>query len=255
MLVLLPPSETKRRPRSGPPLDLTDRPEPLRSPTADVLAALVPLCRDDPERAREVLGISAAQADLVALDAELPTAPAAPARLVYTGVLFDALAAQSLPRGARRRADASVWVASALFGAVALGEPIPAYRLSAGTALPGLPPLAALWREPVGSLLQAADPELILDLRPGPYTALWPIPVGLRDRVVVGKVWQQDPADGGARTAVSHHNKATKGRLVRSLLLSRRRPRSPRALLDTVRACGWSAYLDDARLDIVVDHV
>ena len=138
---------------------------------------------------------------------------------------------------------------------MALGELIPAYRLSARHCAAGAAPLAALWREPVGSLLRAADPELILDLRSGPYTALWPIPVGLRDRVVVGKVWQQDPADGGARGPPS----ATTTRPPRGGWCARCCCRAagaePRALLDTVRACGWSAYLDDARLDIVVDHV
>lgn len=253
MLVLLPPSETKRVPRRGAPLNLQERPAELREATSGVLHALVSACRDDPEHARELLGLSPSQSDLVALDAGLLTAATAPARRVYTGVLFEALAAQSLPSGARRRADASVWVASALFGAVALGETIPAYRLSAGTSLPGLPSLGSVWRQPIAAVLRARDPDLILDLRSGPYAALWPIPAELRGRTVVGKVWQLGA--GGARIAVSHHNKATKGRLVRSLLLSRRRPKAPSALLQTVRACGWHAELDEGRLDIVIDQV
>lgn len=253
MLVLLPPSETKRVPRSGAPLDLQNRPPPLQQPTRVILDALVELCRSDPGEAREALGLSAAQADLVALDSGLPTAPAAPARRIYTGVLFEALAAQALPSGARRRADADLWVASALFGAVRLGESIPAYRLSAGTQLPGVPGLSALWRDPMAEVLIAADPELILDLRSGPYAALWPVPKVLRARVVVGKVWQRGP--DGTRTAVSHHNKATKGQLTRSLLLSRRRPKSPVTLLAAVRSCGWAADLEDGRLDVVVDQV
>lgn len=248
MLILLPPSETKRAPDRGPVLDLSSRPAPLRGATAAVLDALVSLCREDVATASAVLGLSPGQASLVELDARLPDAPTGPAGEVYTGVLYDALDFPALPAAARRRGNQAVWVASALFGVVPLAERIPAYRLSAGTALPGLPPLARLWRPAIDAAVREVDPPLILDLRSGPYAALWPIPADLRDRTLTGKVWQR--GTGGRRTAVSHHNKAHKGALVASLLRAGKLPRRPARLLDAVRAAGWDAQIAEGRLDL-----
>lgn len=252
MLILLPPSESKTSPDpTGPPLDLTARPAPLRSPTASVVAALSDHCRNHPAAARQALGLSARQADLVTRNAGLLAAPTAPAWQVYTGVLFEALDAGTLRGAARRRVQTDVWVTSAVFGAVALGESIPAYRMSASSSVPGLPPLRELWAPAFAQVLSDRDPDLIVDLRSGAYAAMAPIPRAMAERSVVGKVWQVD--SGGERSAVSHHNKAYKGRLVRALMQSRRRPRTPGQLVDAINAAGWQAGLDDHRLDIVVD--
>lgn len=251
MLILVPPSESKRSPARGAPLDLTTRPAALQAPTDAVITALVGLCTESPEAAGNVLGLTRSQGDLIDVNAGLRHAPTAPAWQIYTGVLYDALDFASLRGAARRRGLAGVWVMSALFGVVPLGEAIPAYRLSAGTSLPGLPPLRQVWREGIDTRVRAADPRVILDLRSGPYAAMWPVPADLRDRTVVGKIWQAGP--GGGRVAVSHHNKAVKGRLVRTLLQSRRRPSTARALLAAIIEAGWVAGLGDGRLDIVVE--
>lgn len=252
VLILLPPSESKATPASaGPPIDLATRPRPLQEPTRRVLTALVDLCRDHPARALSALGLSARQTDLVTLNAHLTSAATAPAWQVYTGVLYEALDVASLRGAARRRALSDVWVVSALFGAVALGEAIPAYRLSASGSVPGLPPLRDIWAPAVAQVVADRDPELILDLRSGAYATMVPLPPELRERTVVGKIWQADA--GGERTAVSHHNKAYKGHLVRALLQSRRRPHTPKQLVDALAAAGWQTGLDGRRLDIVID--
>ena len=251
MLILLPPSESKESPARGAPLDLTTRPAALRAPTEAVLTALVGLCTESPAAAREVLNLTPNQADLIDVNAGLRHAPTAPAWQVYTGVLYGALDFRSLRGAAKRRGLADVWVMSALFGVVPLGEAIPAYRLSAGTSLPGLPPLRQVWHAGIDAAVRDADPPVILDLRSGPYASLWPVPKDLRTRTVVGKIWQAGPE--GERVAVSHHNKAYKGHVVRSLLQSRHRPRTPRALLAALIEAGWVAGLDDGRLDIVID--
>lgn len=252
MLVLLPPSESKTPAQRGRVLDLSARPEPLRAPTADVLDALVDVCAHDPLRARSLLKLGPSQDHLVATNAHLMTSPTAPAWRVYSGVLYDALDFASLGGTARRRGLSQVMVASAAFGLVPLGERIPAYRFSAGSQpLPGLPPLRQLWSEPLTQFVTSLNANLIIDLRSGAYAAMWPLPAQLRERSVTVKIWQRQP--GGERVAVSHHNKAFKGRLVRALLQQKRLPASPRALLNALVASGWDAGLEGARLDVVVD--
>ena len=90
-------------------------------------------------------------------------------------MLYEALDYAGLTAAGRRRADEQVAIASALWGLVRPTDLIPAYRLSAGTALPGLGPLARAWRDPVSSAIAAVD-GLIVDLRSGGYVALGPVP-------------------------------------------------------------------------------
>ena len=254
MLILLPPSEGKTRPESGAPFRLDSRPQPLRPPTQEVMAALRDLCTGEPSRALKALGLTARQAEWLEYDAELADAPTAPAHEIYTGVLYQALDYPSLGRSAKARADAQVVVASALYGMVRLGEQIAAYRLSGGTRLPGLPSEAELWQEPVQDTLEALEPDLILDMRSGAYTSLWRPPKHWRERVVVGKVWQLDHA--GRRTSVSHHNKHTKGLLTRELVRQSRGICSPRALHGAAQRAGavhhWDVQSSPGHLDIVL---
>ncbi len=46
---------------------------------------------------------------------------------------------------------------------------------------------------------------------------------------------------GGVRKVVSHFNKATKGRLVRSLLVDGSAPSSPARFADHLASLGWKA--------------
>ena len=57
----------------------------------------------------------------------------------------------------------------------AADDRIPAYRLSAGSALPGLPTLRSLWKPALSPVLAAID-DLVVDLRSGSYAALAPVP-------------------------------------------------------------------------------
>ena len=146
VLVLLPPSETKRGGGEGPPLrlDLLAHPElnPLRAQLLDELVKLAA----EPEAARAALGLSPQQHAEVARNAELWTSPTVPALHRYTGVLYDALDVGSLRGAAAVRARRRLVVGSALFGLLTADDPVPAYRLSAGSALPGRGTLAAAWR-------------------------------------------------------------------------------------------------------------
>ncbi len=227
MLLLLPPSETKSSGGAGPPLAL-DR---LGFPElTDVRRALVTALGDlaaDPERCRKALGLSANQDAEITRNARLLTSPTMPAIARYSGVLYDALDVASLSAAARRRAATTVVLCSALFGALRPDDPIPAYRLSAGSALDGLGALTALWRPALAQTLAQTSP--VIDLRSGAYAALAPLPAAVAVRVIC--------ADG--RT-ISHHNKAAKGQLVRVFLTAPRQPRTVRALIAAATATGMT---------------
>jgi uncharacterized protein len=259
VLILLPPSEGKAAPRRGKPLDLAGLAFPGLGPTRErVLAALVDLCTGAHDLAAATLGIGSTQRDLLDLNSRLPGSPTARADRVYTGVLYDALDADSLTPAARRRAGARLAVTSALFGLVRPGDRIPAYRLSGDTTLPGLGPVAAAWRPVLGSAVEnAVGGGLLVDLRSTTYAAFWRAPASLGSRVATVRVLHET---GGRRQVVSHFNKATKGRIVRAVLEDGANPTTPAALADLLRDLGWKVEDGEpgrggTRLDVVVDEV
>lgn len=255
MLILLPPSEGKSAPEAGAALDLSALSFPTLTATRKaVLAALVRLCRGDVGSASAALGLGPTQHGEVGANARLRREPCAPAIEVYTGVLYEALDAQTLTSAARRRLGRDVAIASGLWGLVRPDDPIPSYRLSAGTTLPGLGTLASAWRAPLASTLSQVD-GLIVDLRSGGYVSLGPLPDD--ERTVTVRVLQER---AGRRTVVSHHNKATKGRILRDLAATGGRPRTPTELADTLSRLGYRCELTTdttgpCRLDVVVDAV
>jgi uncharacterized protein len=231
VLVLLPPSETKAAGGDGGPLELAALAWPeLTGVRARLVAALVELA-GDPSAARAALGLSAGQDDEVARNAGLLGAPTLPALERYTGVLHAALDVRSLTRAQRARADRRLAVGSALFGVVRGTDRIPAYRLSAGSALPGLPALRALWRPALGPALAAVD-ELVVDLRSGAYAALAPVP-----GAVTVEVLSERP--DGTRAVVSHANKAHKGRVARLLATTTGEPGDVVRLRGLLRRAGF----------------
>ncbi|MCK9919772.1 MULTISPECIES: YaaA family protein [Microbacterium] len=231
MLVLLPPSETKRPGGRGTfALERLSFPE-LDLPRREAIAALAALSLD-PERAATVLGLSARQRDLVAVNAAMPHAPTLPAIDRYTGVLFDALDAHSLDASARRWLGGHVAIQTAPFGLVGATDHIPDYRLSAGVSLPGIPAQPRHWGAPTTAALVAASRSFVLDLRSEAYAALGPVPSGVPStyvRVVA------DSGDGEVR-ALNHFNKRTKGLLVRLLATGRPPVRSLAGLASWLRA-------------------
>ena len=259
MLILLPPSEGKTPARRGRPLDLASFSAPtLTAPRQRVLDALVGLCQGDPERARATLGLAPSLDDLVVRNAALATAPTARADQVYSGVLYDALSLGDLPVAARRRAATRVAVVSSLFGLVRPGDRIPAYRLSGDATLPGLGSVAGVWRSCLGEVVrEALGRGLLVDLRSTTYAAFWRPEPDLARRVVTVRVLHEA---GGRRTVVSHFNKATKGRLVRSLLEDGANPGSVRGLVAVLERLGWQVEIGapgraGTPLDVVVAEV
>lgn len=253
MLILAPPSEGKAAGNRGRPLDLDDLSFPELGPTRhQVLDALIAASgRDD---ALEVLDAPKGAADQVAANVDLRTAPALRAADLYTGVLFDALDLASLDAAAKRRANRRLVVVSALFGALHPNDRVPAYRLSMGVDLPGVGPLAKVWREPLGSVLPAAAGRgLVVDLRSAAYVAAWRPAGELADRTVAVHVVRDGP---GGRTAVSHMAKRTRGLVARELLATGADPRRPEELVEAL-AGRFGVALEDGtpgrprRLEVV----
>jgi uncharacterized protein len=230
VLVLLPPSETKAAGGDGAPLDLAALTAPeLTGVRTEIAESLVKLA-DDVPAARAALGLSPKQDAEIARNAELWTSPTRPAVERYTGVLYDALDVRTMTRAQRARARRRLAVGSALFGLVRAEDPIPAYRLSAGSALPGLPTLRAMWKPALSPVLAAVD-ELVVDLRSGSYAALAPVP-----GAVTIEVLSERP--DGSRSVVSHFNKAHKGRVARLLALSTAEPADVVRLRSLLRRAG-----------------
>lgn len=217
MLVLLPPSETKRDGGSDSralALESLRFPELGRERTA-VVSAVRRLSRNLGE-ASAALGLSPSQRFEIERNRALTAAPVMPAIDRYTGVLYDGLDAHSLQPAAREWIVEHVLINSALFGLVGAGDEIPAYRLSHNTRLPGLTAKALSlknhWRGPLGAVLEA-ERGLVLDLRSESYAALGPLPQ--RDGAVYLRVVSQGP--NGQRKALTHFNKKGKGEFVRRL--------------------------------------
>ena len=232
MLIVLPPSETKSFGGDHPPLDWDSLSFPeLNSVRKQIAADLVAL--DDPFT---VLGISDKLAAEVEANQQLLTSPTTPAILRYTGVLYDALSAGTLPNEALQR----LAIGSALFGVVRAGDLIPHYRLSGGTKLPTrssstTPTLKSRWGGLITEVLSSAD-DLVVDLRSGTYQQLGRLKTAITVRV-------ESVQPDGTRKVVSHFNKHYKGELARVLALSEQDPTSIDEVAAIARAAGMTVEI------------
>ena len=232
MRVLLPPSETKRSGGGSAAFqgEQLAHADALGRTRERVLGALEVLCAPTDEAgvdaAAAVLKLGVRARGEIAHNRSLSLSPTMPAIERYTGVLFDALDAETLDAGARAWIDAHVSIQSSLFGLIHAGDLIPAYRLSASSPLligqdpAGKTParaakparLKALWRDAHADIPWMGA-QFIVDLRSKDYAALAPLPV--EANAVVVEIAQRT-ADGRTR-ALNHFNKQAKGDLVRRL--------------------------------------
>lgn len=251
MLILLPPSETKRLGGAdGSSLELSALSFPQL--TAERRAAIRALraLSSNVANASVALKVGEGLRAEVLRNRELTTSPVMAALDRYTGVLFDALDAVSLAPAARDLAGATVAVHSALFGLVKALDPIPAYRLSHDSRLATLP-LRRHWSASISrALLTSSGP--VFDLRSEGYVRLGPVPDALES------VYIRVVAEGadGRRRALNHFNKQGKGLLVRAILDSGIDHPSVDSLLE------WAAASDvrltrgvPGELELVTDQV
>jgi len=213
MRVLLPPSETKCDGGDARPVDLAALSfAELTTTRALLIKTVVELAGDD-ATCLSTLKLGPKLAFEVERNRSLVTAPTLPAIDRYTGVLFDGLAASTLSVGARGEVLASVYIQSALWGPIAAGDAIPAYRLSHNSTLPALTrSLTATWGDACRDL-SGFWHGFVLDARSEGYADLMPIPATANGYFL--RVATRDSA--GATRALNHFNKKAKGEFVRAL--------------------------------------
>lgn len=217
MLILLPPSEGKAKPKTSEPIDF---------------GSLV-FAQELGERREQVLD---------AFEPSLREAPAAPAAEVYTGVLYGRLELPELPKRARSR----VLIASALWGFVRPDDRIPHYKLPPKTKLKGIGAPAAFWRPALAEAMPDKEGELIVDMRSGAYTSFWK-----PQQATLLAVRAFSESDG-ERKAVSHMAKAVRGDVARVLLEAKKAPKDPAGAAAIAESAGLTVELTDGSLDVIV---
>lgn len=258
VLILLPPSETKTRPAARRASDWTLDPlsHPELAGSREIMLRAVQRTAAASDAAAR-LGVPASAPELVERMAQLEREPVAPALEVYSGVLFDQLAGDTVVAEDRR-----VLIQSALLGLVdAATDRIPAYRVSATSRVDGLGRAGTWWRghlAPVAAALHdqlaASASPLVVDCRSGAYRSMMPMRSTPQVRVLeVSPVQERD----GARKVVSHDAKRYRGVVTRVLLAAPRPPadaEAAAALLRTGFDGDLEVEVDGDRL-VIVDRV
>ena len=227
MLIVLPPSETKSLGGDCAPLDLASLSFPALNATRQEIAR--DLTAMDDNRAMEVLGLSEKLREEAEHNRKLFQTPTTPALLRYTGVLYDALDPQTLPRASWDH----LAIDSALFGVLMATDPIPHYRLSGSVKLPPSNcTLKSRWGTQITDALasyQENHAGSIIDLRSGTYQQLGKVKGAITVRV-------ESERPDGSRKVVSHFNKHYKGLVARELALRFSSGPTPTGLPDIATA-------------------
>lgn len=212
MLLVLPPSETKRDGGDATPLDLASLSFPELLPQRKAAVASLRAVSRSVSGSMRALALGPTQRSEIDRNRALAMAPTMAALGRYTGVLYDGLDVESFSARHWEFAAAHVTIQSALFGLVRAHDPIPAYRLSHDSRIPGLS-LRKLWRDATAAVL-ADHGGLVLDLRSEAYVQLGPAPTS----AVYVRVVSEDAR--GRRVALSHFNKKAKGEFTRAVVES-----------------------------------
>lgn len=138
-----------------------------------------------------------------------------PAINVYSGVLYQALGWNSLGANARKRAEKSIMIISAKYGAISPLTKIESYKEKIDNKK--MAPV-------VSGTLDALKPKLIVDCRSSTYKSVWHAPLEITVEIHISTVVN------GIRKVVTHMSKKTRGEIARMLLESRSIPNSPEDL-------------------------
>ena len=156
MRILLSPSERKTPPLLGPTLDLPSLSFPMLTEARRAVAGkLASVSRS--KNALSTLGVGERAFGEVHAQRNLYDMPCAPARSVYTGVLYEA---------AQLRPGDDVWIFSALFGLIQAEDLIPGYRLSMSVTLPRVGRLSSFWKRELAGL---RCHDVCIDMRSDKY--------------------------------------------------------------------------------------
>ena len=243
MLLILPPSETKRPPPAdGPPVDLASLSFPELTPMRErVLDALVETS-EGPD-AFHLLHAKPSKALEVARNTAIRELPAMPASDVYSGPFHQGLAVATLSPAARERAERTAIVTSPLWGMLRLGDRIPPYRLYLFSRPIGLRRLDHEWRRILPPVLTAAAGRavLVLELR-SPEAQSIGRPTGLDRRTVELRVDRSVPG----RRIGDVIAKRVRGQAANHLLESGVEPSGPEELAALLGE-RWPVVLGDSR--------
>lgn len=260
MFILVPPSEGKTVPTDAEPVIPGSLAMPELTPVREALIkSLSRLSSGPPAKALVALGLSEGQRAELTHNQVVATAPAAPAADVYRGVLYESLDLPGLRThdpAAYRRAEESLLVFSGLWGVLRPQDRIPYYRCSAGVKLPRVGSVTAVWKKALAApLADLVGERLVVDLRSTGYTGMWRPTGGMA--VTVRVVHERMVGGVLKRSIVSHFNKATKGRLVRAVLIAGAEPKTPEEFADTLRDLGFRVEDGSApgAYDVVVSEL
>ncbi len=243
MLIILPPSESKRPPPShGTPVSMDELSFPQLTPVRKtVFEALIATSSRRDALDRLLAGKSVAPE--IEQNLLLATLPTRRAIETYRGVLYEALSPGELTQAAMQRIASDLVIVSSLWGAIRPDDHIPPYRLHICSNLVGLIALEPLWRSVLGPVLAEAAGKrgVVVDLRSSSYQAVG-MPLDAGDRTVTTRV----VGNTEGRRASSYASKQTRGALARYLLESGADPRTPQELVDALEA-HWDVHLTEPK--------
>ncbi|MEO7664170.1 MAG: peroxide stress protein YaaA [Candidatus Limnocylindrales bacterium] len=239
MLILVPPSESKRPPADrGRPVDLEALSFPELTPMRRQVLAAVMATSAEPDAFQRLHARPSAAPEVVR-NTWLADVPAMPVLDVYTGPLHAGLGAASWSDVARERAERGLVVVSPVFGALRPIDRIPPYRVHVCARLVGIGRVEPAWRTVLPDVLAAAAGEgIVIDLRSEMVQALGK-PTGLEARTVTLRV---DRGPRGQRIG-DVIAKRVRGEAARHLLEVGAAVEEPHDLAD-VLAARWPVRLD-----------
>ena len=241
MLIILPPSETKRPPpENGSPLDLGRLSFPSLTAMRERVMGALAATGQRPDALRRLF-VGPSLAAEVARNEHLRDLPTRPAVETYAGPLYDGLDPASWARHAEKRAVRQLVIVSALCGALRPADHIPPYRLHICARLVGIDRMEPAWRTLLPPILTdvAAPRGPVLDLRSRGYQAVGR-PTGLDDQTVTLRI-RSSP--GGPAHIGDVIAKRVRGEAASHLLSSGADPDDPLGIADLL-AMRWSLEVD-----------
>lgn len=231
MLIVVPPSESKRSPADhGPPVDLDALSFPELTPLRRQIVEAVMATSAEPDAFRR-LHARPSMAREVVRNTWLADVPAMPVLRVYSGSLHEGLGAASLSAAATERAQDRLVVVSPVWGALRPRDMIPPYRVHVCARLVGMDRLEPTWRTILPGVLASAAGSVgvIVDLR-SPMVQAMGMPRGLGERTVTLRI-DQGPAGQRIGDVVA---KRVRGEAARHLLETGAEPADPPALAEVL---------------------